>query len=74
MFIVAIRIGDIMAIHKTLARHCPRCDADRDFDIVMRYVDYNGVIPCFRCPSCNVEVPVYSFNEFLATGKIVIGV
>ena len=63
-----------MSIHKTIHAHCPRCDKDTDFEIVMRYVDYNGVIPCFRCPKCNVEVPSYSFNQFLSTGKVVIGV
>ena len=63
-----------MAIHKYIHEHCPRCDRDVDFEIVMRYVDYNGIIPCLRCPSCNVECPDYSFNNFLSTGKISIGV
>lgn len=63
-----------MSIHKTVSAHCPRCDKDVEFEINMRYVDYNGIIPCLRCPSCNVEVPAYSFNRFLEKGEIIIGV
>ena len=63
-----------MSIHKTISAHCPKCDKDVDFEIVMRFVDYNGIIPCLRCPSCNVECPSYSFSGFLATGKVIIGV
>ena len=63
-----------MAIHKDVLAHCPRCDADVHFEINMRYVDYNGIIPCLRCPKCNAESPAYSFNDFLKDGKIHIGV
>lgn len=61
-------------IHKDVKAHCPKCDTDVHFEINMRYVDYNGIIPCLRCPRCNIECPAYAFNEFLSTGKIVIGV
>ena len=63
-----------MGIHKYRKAHCPKCDKDVDFEINLRYVDYNGIIPCLRCPSCNTECPAYSFNEFLSTGKVMIGV
>lgn len=53
-----------MAIHKDVLAHCPRCDADVHFEINMRYVDYNGIIPCLRCPKCNAESPAYSFSSF----------
>jgi len=62
------------SIHKTIPAHCPKCDTDVEFEINMRLVDYNGIIPCLRCPRCNVECPAYSFSEFLNTGKIIIGV
>lgn len=59
-----------MAIHKTKRAHCPRCGKDVEFEINLRYVDYNGYIPCLRCPSCNVECPAYSFDQFLSDGKV----
>ena len=62
-----------MAIHKAVSAHCAKCDKDVEFQINMRYVDYNGIIPCLRCPSCNVEVPAYSFNRFLESGEVIIG-
>ncbi len=63
-----------MAIHKYISAHCPKCDKDVDFEIVIRYVDYNGIIPCLRCPSCDVECPSYSFDTFTSTGRVVIRV
>lgn len=63
-----------MSIHKTISKHCPRCDTDVEFEIVMRYVDYNGIIPCLRCPNCGVECPAYSFDSFISTGRVVISV
>ena len=63
-----------MAIHEEMRAHCPRCDADVDFIIKMCYVDHNGIIPCFKCPTCGVLVPAYSFNEFLKDGRIHIAV
>lgn len=63
-----------MAIHKTFTAKCPRCNEVVDFEINMRYVDYNGIIPCLRCPKCNVECPNYSFDRFLSTGKVIIAV
>ena len=63
-----------MAIHKTLTKKCPRCNEVVDFEINMRYVDYNGIIPCLRCPKCNVECPNYSFDRFLSTGEVIIAV
>lgn len=57
-------------IHTELLRHCPRCDKDVYFQIDMCYVDYNGVIPCFRCPKCNVRNPAYSFDQFLKDGRV----
>ena len=62
------------SIHKYRRAHCPRCDKDSDFEIVMRYVDYNGIIPCLRCSSCNTECPAYSFDRFIETGKVIIAV
>ena len=63
-----------MSIHKTISAHCPKCDNDVDFEINMRYVDYTGIIPCLRCPQCNIECPAYSFSNFLKTGIVRIGV
>lgn len=57
-------------IRTELRRFCPRCGENVDFQIEMCYVDYNGVIPCFRCPKCNVRNPAYSFNEFLEDGRV----
>ena len=57
-------------IHKTIDAKCPKCNKEVGFEIVMRYVDYNGIVPCLRCPSCNVEVPHTSFDTFISTGKI----
>lgn len=62
-----------MAIHKTRKEKCPRCNEIVDFEINLRYVDYNGITPCYRCPKCNVECPEYSFKRFIATGKVIIG-
>jgi len=61
------------SIHKTISAHCPKCDTDVEFEINMRYVDYNGIIPCLRCPKCNTECPAYSFDRFLETGQVIIG-
>lgn len=58
-----------MAIHKTVYRHCPRCDTNADFKIVMRYDDYEGVVPCFKCSKCKVEIPSYNFEHFIITGQ-----
>lgn len=62
-----------MAIHKYIRIHCPRCDKDTEFEPVLRYVDYNGIIPCWRCTTCNTVCPEYSFNKFISTGEITIG-
>ena len=61
-------------IRSTFSAHCPRCDKDVDFEINLRYVEYNGCIPCFKCPSCGVECPEYSFGRFLSDGKVIIAV
>lgn len=61
-------------IHKEVRAHCPICDKDVDFQIGLYYIEYNGIVPCLRCPKCNNVVPDYAFNNFLQTGKIVIGV
>lgn len=58
------------AIHKTRRERCPRCNEDVDFEINMRYIDYNGIVPCYQCPKCKVESPASSFREFLFTGKV----
>ena len=72
--ILNFREGLKMAIHKSIRRCCPKCNKEVDFQIVMRYVDYNGIIPCLRCPSCNTECPAYSFEQFISTGRVIIGV
>jgi hypothetical protein len=59
-------------ILKEIPAHCPKCDRDVHFQIEMCLVEHNGIIPCLRCPTCNVYVPAYSFPEFLRTGTVVI--
>lgn len=61
-------------IMREIPAKCPKCDKDVDFQIALAYVKYNGIIPILWCPSCKVEVPAYSFNDFLNTGKVIIGV
>lgn len=63
-----------MTILRTIPAHCPKCDTDVDFTIDLYYVEYNGITACLRCPSCNTIVPHYSFDTFLKTGNVVIGV
>ena len=63
-----------MKILKAIPEHCPKCDKDVAFEIDMYYVEYNGIIPCVRCPVCNVVVPHYTFDTFLKTGRVAIGV
>ena len=60
------------SIHKTVKRKCPRCNEEVDFEINMRYVDYNGIVPCLQCPKCKVECPYSSFDKFISTGKVYI--
>ena len=31
------------SIHKTIKRKCPRCNEEVEFEINMRYIDYNGI-------------------------------
>lgn len=63
-----------MAIHKYILRRCPKCEKETKFKPVLRYVDYNGIIHCWKCQSCKTVCPAYSFGEFISTGKIIIGV
>ena len=57
-----------MAIRKISFNHCPRCNCFTTFELVMRYND-KETIPYYKCPGCNVEVPVQSFDYFLETGQ-----
>lgn len=63
-----------MAIHEEIRAHCPRCGKGVSFQIKMCLVDYNGIIPCCKCPECGVVVPHYSFHQFLEDGRIHIAV
>lgn len=63
----------MVKIMKTIPNHCPKCDKDVEFEIEMDYVEYNGIIPCLRCPNCDVVVPNYAFSEFIRTGHVIFG-
>ena len=61
-------------IHEERRAHCPKCDEDVNFEIKLCYVDYNGTVPCYKCPGCGVIVPAFSFDSFIQTGKLLIPV
>ena len=62
-----------MDIYKEKEFMCPKCNQDSIFKIEMYYVKYNGIVPCWECQNCHIVVPNYAFNNFLATGRIIIG-